>query len=130
MLAAAAFEALTTPPHGPVLALLTHTGNWERMNAFRRDVLRSWYQTLRRRSRRSRLTWERFRLRLGNLIPPVQILHRTPTSASTPSIPTSEVGTHHARLQPFPDQADHLVCLRSDAPQTWSRSIGPLPGTA
>ena len=53
-------------------------GNWERMSAFRRDVLRSWFQALRRRSQRSRLSWERFRSRLGNLLPSVQILQPYP----------------------------------------------------
>ena len=32
-------------------------GNWARLKAFRNDVLRIWFQTLRRRSQRSRLTW-------------------------------------------------------------------------
>ena len=53
-------------------------GNWARMRAFRKDVLRIWYQTLRRRSQRSRLTWERFYERLGVLLPPVQILQPYP----------------------------------------------------
>ena len=53
-------------------------GNWARMKAFRNDVLRMWFQTLRRRSQRSRLTWEAFRERLGGLLPPVQILQPYP----------------------------------------------------
>jgi RNA-directed DNA polymerase len=53
-------------------------GNWERMNAFRRDVLRLWFQALRRRSQRSRLSWDRFLERLGNLLPPVRILQPYP----------------------------------------------------
>jgi RNA-directed DNA polymerase len=53
-------------------------GNWARMNAFRNDVQRLWYQALRRRSQRSRLTWEKFRERLGRLLPPVQILQPYP----------------------------------------------------
>ncbi len=52
--------------------------NWARLKAFRNDVLRIWFQTLRRRSQRSRLTWEGFRERLGNLLPPVQILQPYP----------------------------------------------------
>jgi RNA-directed DNA polymerase len=53
-------------------------GNWARLHAFRREVLRHWYRTLRRRSQRHRLTWERFRDRLGTLLPPVQILQPYP----------------------------------------------------
>ena len=53
-------------------------GNWARMKAFRNDVLRIWFQALRRRSQRSRLSWDRFRERLGVLLPPVQILQPYP----------------------------------------------------
>jgi RNA-directed DNA polymerase len=53
-------------------------GNWARMKAFHNDVLRLWFQTLRRRSQRSRLTWASFRERLGVLLPPVQILQPYP----------------------------------------------------
>ena len=53
-------------------------GNWARMNAFRNDVQRLWYHALRRRSQRSRLTWEKFRERLGSLLPPVKILQPYP----------------------------------------------------
>ena len=53
-------------------------GNWTRLNAFRREVLRLWYRTLRRRSQRSRLTWARFSDRLGKLLPQVQILQPYP----------------------------------------------------
>jgi hypothetical protein len=68
-------------------------GNWARMSAFRKEVLHLWYQALRRRSQRSRLTRERFHQRLGVLLPSVQILQPYPTCASTPSIPISEVRT-------------------------------------
>ena len=53
-------------------------GNWARLRAFRNDVQRIWYQVLRRRSQRSRWTWDRFRNSLGNLLPPVQILQPFP----------------------------------------------------
>jgi hypothetical protein len=49
------------------------------MRAFRKDVLRIWYQALRRRSQRSRLTWERFLERLAVLLPPVQVLQPYPS---------------------------------------------------
>jgi hypothetical protein len=53
-------------------------GNWARLKAFHRDVQRIWFQALRRRSQRSRLSWERFRERLAVLLPPVQILQPYP----------------------------------------------------
>ena len=54
-------------------------GNWARLEAFRNGVQRIWFQTLRRRSQRSRLTWERFRQGLGSLLPPIQILQPYPS---------------------------------------------------
>ncbi len=53
-------------------------GNWARLQAYRNDVLRMWFQTLRRRSQRSGLSWDRFREGLGSLLPPVQILQPYP----------------------------------------------------
>jgi RNA-directed DNA polymerase len=53
-------------------------GNWDRLKAYRNDVLRMWFQTLRRRSQRSRLSWDRFQEGLGSLLPPVQILQPYP----------------------------------------------------
>jgi group II intron reverse transcriptase/maturase len=55
-------------------------GNGARMRAFRKDVLRIWYQALRRRSQRSRLTRERFLKRLAVLLPPVQVLQPYPSA--------------------------------------------------
>jgi group II intron reverse transcriptase/maturase len=52
--------------------------NWARLDAFRREVLRMWLRQLRRRSQRSRWTWERFIARLGVLLPEVRILHPYP----------------------------------------------------
>ena len=53
-------------------------GNWARLKAFRNDVLRMWFQTLRRRSQRSCLSGQRFREGLGSLLPPIQILQPYP----------------------------------------------------
>lgn len=53
-------------------------GNEQRLWAFRKDVLRRWLRALRRRSQRSRWTRERFQECLGNLLPPVTILHPYP----------------------------------------------------
>ena len=52
--------------------------NEQRMRAFRNDVLRLWLRQLRRRSQRSCWTWKSFLERLGNLLPPVVILHPWP----------------------------------------------------
>ena len=54
-------------------------GNEVRLRAFRHDVLRLWMRQLRRRSQRSRWTWERFKARLGILIPEVHIRHPFPS---------------------------------------------------
>ncbi len=53
-------------------------GNWARMKAFRNDVLRLWLKQLRRRSQRTKWTWERFAARLGNLLPEVRVQHPYP----------------------------------------------------
>ena len=53
-------------------------GNLVRLRAFRKDVLWSWLQVLRRRSQRHRMSWERFTASLEPLLPPVQVLHRYP----------------------------------------------------
>lgn len=52
--------------------------NESRLKAFRRAVLRLWWQQLRRRSQRTCWTWRRFRARLGHLLPEVEILHPFP----------------------------------------------------
>src|SRR3984957_1898779 len=52
--------------------------NEERLKAFRHEVLRMWWWQLRRRSQRSRWSWERFWERLGHLIPEVEIQHPYP----------------------------------------------------
>ncbi len=53
-------------------------GTWGRLKAFRREVVCSWYQSLRRRSQRTRLRWSTFPQRFGALLPPVQILQPYP----------------------------------------------------
>jgi RNA-directed DNA polymerase len=53
-------------------------GNSSRLRAFRRDVLWSWLQALRRRSHKHRMNWERVAARLDPLLPPVKILHPYP----------------------------------------------------
>jgi RNA-directed DNA polymerase len=53
-------------------------GNHRRLFAFRGEVCRAWLRTLRRRSQRKRLTWERFQRLVERYIPPVRILHPQP----------------------------------------------------
>ena len=53
-------------------------GNWDRMKAFRNDVLRLWLKQLQRRSQRTKWTWERFVARLGNLLPEIRLQHPYP----------------------------------------------------
>jgi hypothetical protein len=63
-------------------------GNWARLRAFRNDVLRMWFQTLRRRSQRNCLSWKRFREGLGNLLPPLEILQPYPNVRFDAKYPT------------------------------------------
>lgn len=53
-------------------------GNEQRLQAFRKDVLRMWLRQLRRRSQRHGWTWERFLERFGASLPEVQALHPYP----------------------------------------------------
>ena len=53
-------------------------GNWERLEEFRKNVLRLWHRSLRRRSHKSRWTWTRFRQFLVDQVPEVRILHPFP----------------------------------------------------
>ncbi len=53
-------------------------GNWKSIGVFRTQVARLWYRTLRRRSQRSRLTWNRMNKIVVNYLPPARILHPWP----------------------------------------------------
>ena len=55
-------------------------GNEQRMRVFRLDVLRLWLHQLRRRSQRSRWTWERFLERLAVHIPFARTEHPYPNA--------------------------------------------------
>jgi RNA-directed DNA polymerase len=52
--------------------------NIEALNAFRNGVIRHWLRSLRRRSQRSRLTWERMRRLADRWLPQPRILHPWP----------------------------------------------------
>jgi group II intron reverse transcriptase/maturase len=52
--------------------------NEQRMKAFRHEVLRMWWWQLRRRSQRTRWGWNKFKEKLGNLLPEVEVLHPYP----------------------------------------------------
>lgn len=53
-------------------------GNGASLEQFRTQVIRLWLRTLRRRSQRSRLTWERFAPLVHRFIPVAHILHPLP----------------------------------------------------
>jgi RNA-directed DNA polymerase len=52
--------------------------NYEAINAFRQLIIRHWLKALRRRSQRTRLTWERMYPLAERWLPTVQILHPWP----------------------------------------------------
>ena len=54
-------------------------GNIAALTAFRQQVTRHWYNALRRRSQRSRLTWESMRGLEARWLPPPRILHPWPS---------------------------------------------------
>jgi RNA-directed DNA polymerase len=53
-------------------------GNMDSLNSFRAQVIWRWYRALRRRSQRSRMTWERFLTLVDRWIPSAKILHPHP----------------------------------------------------
>jgi len=67
-------------------------GNEERLKAFLHEVRRSWLRTLRRRSQRTRWTWERFMERLGVLLnlAAIEIQHPYPTERFDAKHPRQE----------------------------------------
>jgi len=61
-------------------------GNMDSLNSFRAQVIWLWYRGLRRRSQRSRMTWERFLSLVGQWIPSAKILHPQLVSGLSSSI--------------------------------------------
>jgi RNA-directed DNA polymerase len=53
-------------------------GNWESLGAFRTQVARQWYRTLRRRSQKSQLNWKRMAKIVNRWLPAARILHPWP----------------------------------------------------
>jgi len=53
-------------------------GNTEAVKAFRDQVTRHWYQALRRRSQRTRLTWPRMNRLAKRWLPPARVRHPFP----------------------------------------------------
>ena len=53
-------------------------GNLQRLYTFRRETARHWLFSLRRRSQRSRWTWERFETLINRYLPAPRILHLYP----------------------------------------------------
>jgi RNA-directed DNA polymerase len=54
-------------------------GNLKRLGMFRAEVCRAWLHALRRRSHRTRMTWERFRPLVVRYRPKVHALHPLPS---------------------------------------------------
>jgi RNA-directed DNA polymerase len=61
------------------LAYYAVPGNIDAVSAFRDEVRRLWHETLRRRSQRSRLTWERYGRIANRWLPPARIVHPYPS---------------------------------------------------
>ena len=53
-------------------------GNWQALGAFRTQCARMWYSSLRRRSQKARLNWDRLRHLTERWLPPARILHPWP----------------------------------------------------
>ena len=53
-------------------------GNMDSLNSFRAQLIWRWYRALRRRSQRTRMTWERFWTLVDRWIPSAKILHPHP----------------------------------------------------
>jgi RNA-directed DNA polymerase len=53
-------------------------GNWKAIGSFRSQIVKLWYRTLRRRSQRTRLTWERMITLADQWLPLARILHPWP----------------------------------------------------
>jgi group II intron reverse transcriptase/maturase len=61
------------------LAYYAVPGNIDALSAFRDEVRRFWREALRRRSQRSRLTWERMSRIADRWLPPARIVHPHPS---------------------------------------------------
>ena len=61
------------------LAYYAVPGNIDAVSGFRDEVKRLWHETLRRRSQRSRLTWERYGRIANRWLPPARIVHPHPS---------------------------------------------------
>jgi RNA-directed DNA polymerase len=53
-------------------------GNTDAVAAFRTQATRHWYKALRRRSQRTRLTWERINRLAKRWLPPARVKHPFP----------------------------------------------------
>ena len=61
------------------LAYYAVPGNAKAAKAFREQAIRHWLRALRRRSQRTRLTWERMNRLAKRWLPPVRITHPGPS---------------------------------------------------
>jgi RNA-directed DNA polymerase len=68
-------------------------GNLKRLGAFRAEVCRAWMHALRRRSQRTRMTWDRFKRLVAHYIPKVRSRHPHPNQRFA--------SRHHPRQEPY-----------------------------
>ncbi len=61
------------------LAYYAVPGNTDAVAAFRTQLIRYWFEALRRRSQRTRMNWKRMRLYEKRWIPPVRVKHPFPS---------------------------------------------------
>ena len=61
------------------LAYYAVPGNIDAVVAFRQEVTRYWFEALRRRSQRTRITWNRMRLYEKRWLPPARTMHPFPS---------------------------------------------------
>src|SRR5215216_3959558 len=73
---------LPIPDQGRWLASVV-PGHIDAVSAFRDEMKRLWHETLRRRSQRSRLTWERYGRITNRWLPPARIVHPYPSMRFT-----------------------------------------------
>ncbi len=62
------------------LAYYAVPGNTDAVAAFRTQVMRHWYQALRRRSQRTQTTWERMSRIATRWLPPARVMHPFPAA--------------------------------------------------
>ncbi len=87
--------------------------NTEALNAFRKGLIRHWLRSLRRRSQRSTLTWERMRAPRGPM---------ATSTADSASLARAAIRRHHPRQEPSALDAHAGIC----AGGAWQQASLPV----